>query len=64
VQVHYIPVYRHPWYQQNGYADVRCERAEAFYARSISLPIFPKMTDDDVASSIERVRHAVNEVVG
>ena len=64
VQVHYIPVYRHPWYQQNGYADVRCERAEAFYARSISLPIFPKMTDDDISSSIERIRQAVTEVVG
>ena len=44
VNVHYIPVYRHPYYQRNGYAGVHCLNAEAFYERAISLPIFPGLT--------------------
>ena len=45
VNVHYIPVYRHPYYQRNGYAGVHCLNAEAFYERAISLPIFPGLSD-------------------
>ncbi|WP_201030132.1 DegT/DnrJ/EryC1/StrS family aminotransferase, partial [Salmonella enterica] len=30
VNVHYIPVYRQPYYRANGYADVRCDHAEKY----------------------------------
>ena len=63
VQVHYIPVYYHPYYQSLGYEKGDCPNAEDFYARSISLPIYPKMTDDDVRLAIERVERAVREVL-
>ncbi|MDT3682890.1 MAG: UDP-4-amino-4,6-dideoxy-N-acetyl-beta-L-altrosamine transaminase [Truepera sp.] len=63
VQVHYIPVYFHPYYQQLGYARGACPVAEDFYSRAISLPIYPQMSDDDVASSVERVRQAVKETL-
>ncbi len=48
VQVHYIPVYYHPYYQKLGYRRDSCPIAEDFYARALSLPMFPAMTDDDV----------------
>ncbi len=48
VQVHYIPVHYHPYYQKLGYRRDSCPIAEDFYARALSLPIFPAMTDDDV----------------
>lgn len=48
VNVHYIPVYWHPYYQQLGYKKGLCPVAEAAYERLISLPIFPAMTDEDV----------------
>ena len=55
VNVHYIPVYRHPYYQRNGYAGVHCLNAEAFYERAISLPIFPGLTGRQQDYVIEHV---------
>jgi perosamine synthetase len=63
VQVHYIPVYWHPYYQELGFRRGLCPNAEDFYSRCVSLPIFPRMSDDDVDSSIERVLQAVEDVL-
>lgn len=62
VQVHYIPVHYQPYYQDLGFKRGQFPIAEDYYARAISLPIFPRMTDEDVASVIERVKQAVKEV--
>jgi UDP-4-amino-4,6-dideoxy-N-acetyl-beta-L-altrosamine transaminase len=63
VQVHYLPVYRHPYYQSLGYPGGLCPRAEDFYARAVSLPIFPGLTDGDVARVIETVSAVAREVL-
>jgi dTDP-4-amino-4,6-dideoxygalactose transaminase len=63
VQVHYLPVYRHPYYQDLGYAAGLCPRAEDFYTRAVSLPIFPGLTDSDVARVIETVTTVAREVL-
>jgi dTDP-4-amino-4,6-dideoxygalactose transaminase len=63
VQVHYLPVYRHPYYQSLGYADGQCPVAEDLYERSITLPLFPRMTDEMVSRVIDRVREAVGDVL-
>lgn len=43
VNVHYIPVYKQPWYQRLGaYAEL--PGAEKFYARCLSIPMFPSIT--------------------
>lgn len=63
VQVHYIPVYFHPYYQDLGHERGGCPVAEDFYRRAISLPIYPQMTDADIDSSIERVRRAAKETL-
>lgn len=44
VNVHYIPVYKHPYYRDNGYANVKCLEAELYYSRCISLPIYPNLS--------------------
>ena len=64
VQVHYIPVYWHPYYARLGYQRGLCPNAEDFYARAVSLPIFPKMTDGDVDLVIEQVSQAAREIWG
>jgi dTDP-4-amino-4,6-dideoxygalactose transaminase len=56
VNVHYIPVYWHPYYQQLGYAHGLCPVAEAAYERLITLPLFAGMTDQDVQDVIVAVR--------
>lgn len=63
VQVHYVPVYLHPYYQDLGFQRGLCPVAEDFYERSVSVPIFPMMSDDDVDSSVERIIAAVREVL-
>lgn len=55
VNVHYIPVYRHPYYQRNGYAGVCCPNAEQFYERAVSLPIYPQLTDKQQDYVIDQV---------
>ena len=59
VNVHYIPVYWHPYYRQLGYEKGLCPVAEAAYERLISLPMFPAMTDEDV----EDVITAIDKVI-
>jgi len=61
VQVHYIPVYWHPYYRDLGFRRGACSVAEDYAARAISLPIYPLMTDDEVTRVIELVRHAVTD---
>lgn len=56
--VHYIPVYKHPYYQENGYADVCCSNAEELYAHMISLPLYPDLTDAEQDYVIERVKRS------
>jgi len=63
VQVHYIPVYFHPYYASLGYRRGACPCAEDFYARCVSIPIFPAMSDQDVDATIERVRRGVADTL-
>jgi UDP-4-amino-4,6-dideoxy-N-acetyl-beta-L-altrosamine transaminase len=56
VHVHYIPVYKLPYYRQLGYASGLCPLAERYYEAVITLPIFPKMTSSDVQDVIQAVK--------
>jgi perosamine synthetase len=61
VNVHYIPVHRHPYYRERfGYKGGEFPVAEDAYERLISLPMFHGMSDSDV----EDVVRAVWKVVG
>jgi UDP-4-amino-4,6-dideoxy-N-acetyl-beta-L-altrosamine transaminase len=58
-QVHYIPVHRQPYYvNRQGLADL--PGADAWYARCLTLPLYPTMTDGDV----ERVVDALAGILG
>jgi UDP-4-amino-4,6-dideoxy-N-acetyl-beta-L-altrosamine transaminase len=58
-QVHYIPVHRQPYYASR-YGALDLPGAEAWYARCLSLPLYPGMADEDV----DRVVAALAEVLG
>jgi UDP-4-amino-4,6-dideoxy-N-acetyl-beta-L-altrosamine transaminase len=45
VNLHYIPVYLQPYYENLGFKTGYCEEAEKFYAEAISLPIYPGLTE-------------------
>lgn len=48
VQVHYIPIYYHPFYEKIGFKSGICPNAENFYNSVLSIPIFPLMTNSDI----------------
>lgn len=56
VNVHYIPVYYHPYYQKMGYKKGLCPRAEELYEKIITLPLYPRMTVEDVNYVIDKVK--------
>jgi len=57
VQVHYIPVHLQPWYRKHqGTAWGDLPVTEDAYLRSVSLPMFPGLGDEDVARVVEAVR--------
>ena len=56
VNVHYIPVYKHPYYQENGYGSVHCENAEHLYENMLSLPLYPLLTDEQQEFVIQAVK--------
>lgn len=51
-QVHYIPVHRHPYYRDR-YGTTSLPGAEAYYRRTLSLPLFVGMSEDDVDYVVE-----------
>jgi len=57
-QVHYIPVHRQPYYR-GLYGDLSLPGAEAWYARCLSLPLFPGMADADVAKVVGALKEAL-----
>ncbi|WGD87734.2 DegT/DnrJ/EryC1/StrS family aminotransferase [Bacillus subtilis] len=58
--VHFIPVHIHPYYQkQFGYKEADYPNAMNYYKRTLSLPLYPSMSDDDVDDVIEAVRDIV-----
>jgi dTDP-4-amino-4,6-dideoxygalactose transaminase len=46
-QVHYVPVHRQPYYQAR-YGALDLPGADAWYARCLTLPLYPTMADADV----------------
>lgn len=62
VQVHYIPVYLQPYYQELGYGRGECPVAEEFYGKEVSLSIYPAMTKEDIDCVIETILEVFKEV--
>ncbi len=55
VNVHYIPVYMHPYYRENGYENVTCPNAERYYGGAVSIPIYPALTKEEQRYVIDKV---------
>ena len=58
-QVHYVPVYWFPYYRHLGYEKGLCPAAEEIYQGIMSIPLYPKMTDQDVTDVIRAVTKIV-----
>lgn len=55
-QVHYIPIPMQPYYQTLGHNMDRFPGCSEYYARSLSLPMFPALGDGDVRRVVHELR--------
>lgn len=56
VNVHYMPIYLHPYYESLGYSKGLCPQAEKVYEQIITLPIYPLLTNDQVTKVIKSIK--------
>ena len=56
VNVHYIQVYMHPYYQEHGYKEVHCKNAEEIYSHILSLPLYPTLKEEEQEYVITTVK--------
>ena len=59
VNIHYIPVYRQPYYEAMGFSAGYCPEAEQYYKETISLPIFPELQVDQFNMVVDALRVAL-----
>ena len=59
VNLHYIPVYRQPYYETMGFMPGYCREAERYYSDALTLPIYPSMTEAQQDTVIEALGEAI-----
>ena len=60
VNLHYIPIYRQPYYEKMGFSIGYCPQADQYYSEAISIPLYPGLT----AAQQDRVVAVIREAVG
>lgn len=55
-QVHYLPVYKHPYYAENGFKDTKLDNVEAYYNKALSLPMFHSMASEDLSYILNSIK--------
>ena len=59
-QVHYIPVHTQPFYKEKfGYKEGDYPYAEKYYEQELSLPLYPRLSDEDVNCVINAVKEVI-----
>ncbi|MEM9543299.1 MAG: UDP-4-amino-4,6-dideoxy-N-acetyl-beta-L-altrosamine transaminase [Cyanobacteria bacterium P01_E01_bin.42] len=58
VNLHYIPVHLHPYYQELGFIEGQYIAAENYYKEAITLPLHPNLTDEQ-QDKIVRILHKI-----
>jgi len=55
VNVHYMPIYYHSYYESLGYKRGLCKESEKVYEQLITLPIFPLLEDNEINIIINKI---------
>jgi len=59
VNLHYIPVHLQPWYQSMGFKSGDYPQAEQYYARALSLPLYPGLLDDQLLTVVNELKRTL-----
>ncbi|ALO41447.1 UDP-4-amino-4,6-dideoxy-N-acetyl-beta-L-altrosamine transaminase [Pseudoalteromonas phenolica] len=63
--VHYIPIYKQPFYKKLGFSETYCDYAEQYYEQAITLPLYPQMTEEQqnkVIGSLKKVLNTTDSI--
>jgi len=55
VNLHYIPAYRHPFYEAMGFKKGYCQEAENYHTETISIPIYPTLSKENQEHIIDSI---------
>lgn len=64
VQIHYIPVHMHPFYQKIGYKPKGFPNSEEYYRNTVTLPLYPKLTEKDQDRIISTLKSLTKDKEG
>ena len=59
VNLHYIPVYRQPYFERLGFKRGYCPNAEKYFKASISIPVYASMSTEQQTRVVEEIRSAL-----
>lgn len=59
VNVHYIPVHLQPYYRALGFSRGQFPAAESFYASALTLPLHPRLSDEEQRHVVDALRDAL-----
>ena len=59
VNLHYIPVYRQPYYRSLGFKKGYCPEAEKYFLEAMSIPIYPDLQDCDRSRVVCEIKSAL-----
>lgn len=60
VAKHYIPIYRHPYFQKKNFKAENFPEMELYYKDSMSLPMFPGLTDSGFDQTVNSLKRHLN----
>ena len=58
--VHYLPIYKQPFYQQLGFEDNYCPEAEKYYKRCLTLPLHTQLSAADILTIARSLKDAIS----
>jgi len=56
VNLHYIPIYRHPAYQELGFQKGYCYEAEQYFQNALSIPIYPGLSEESMLKIVTSIK--------
>jgi dTDP-4-amino-4,6-dideoxygalactose transaminase len=59
VNLHYIPVYRQPYYERLGFTPGYCPQAEHYHRSALSLPMYAALSDSQQSTVVAALKHAL-----
>ncbi len=59
VNVHYIPIHWHPYYQQLGFKRGQFPQSESYYNRALTLPLYPGLSADNQNEVIQQLKEVL-----